>query len=82
MNDSKLTQTKVFIAYFEHVFVSWDFISSGKPVTRVCRSIINRVVGLAPQFLSDKCLFYPRLSVFCPISEGKTNTWHFPFITK
>ena len=46
--------SKVFITNFEHVFVSWDFISRGKSVTGVCGRIIYRVVGLAPRFLSEK----------------------------
>ena len=46
--------SKVFIANFEHVFVTWDFISHEKSVTGVCRRIIYKVVGVAPKFLSDK----------------------------
>ena len=45
---------KVFIANFEVALVNWDFISRGRSVTGVCGRIIYRVVGLAPQFLSDK----------------------------
>ena len=45
---------KIFIANFEDVLVNWDFISRGKSVTGVCGRILYRVVGLAPQFLSDK----------------------------
>ena len=29
---------------------------------------------------SDMCLFYPRLHMFYPISEGKTNAWFSPLI--
>ena len=45
---------KIFIAKFEHVFVSWNFLSREKSVTGVWERIIYRVVGLAPRFLSDK----------------------------
>ena len=40
------TFSKVFIANFEHVFVSWDFISDQKPVMGANRRIIYRVIGL------------------------------------
>ena len=73
--------SKVFIA-FEHVFVSWDFLSREKSVTGVCGRIIYRVVSLAPQFLSNKICICFTQGMFYPISEGKTNAWHFPFITK
>ena len=40
--------SKVFIANFEHFFVSWDFLSREKSVMGVCKRIIYRVIGLAP----------------------------------
>ena len=65
--------SKVFTANFEHVFVSWDFLSCGESVTRVCGRIIYRVVGLAPQFLSNKIriCFSQGCVCFIPFQRAK-----------